>query len=404
MLNWFKSKFRSPQAKVALAPRHNARPVQPPRPTSPPPAVHQATVDEVLGLGKNPRFDAAIDDVEYEDLQVLCRRGDEEIPLANPSRAFYFGDRPLYSQEAQRFDASLKAQVLNTDTFPDNSKVFDELKRACDRGFVIPFVGAGMSRAAGLPDWREYLLGKCAAAGIDQAAMRSRLDGGEYEQVMTEIVEKLTTSVFERDFERDFVTPEEIKGPVMLLPALFDCTVVTTNFDRVLERVYEDEGRAFSEKCSGRGRTDAFFRAIPAGDRHLLKLHGNIDTPGERILSRAEYEAAYGNPDPSANDQGNINMNSPLPRILDRLFSSYSLLFLGCSLTADRTIQTFMRVVANRTAQTMPRHYALLSAPDDPNKRRLLDQRLADANITPLWYPSGQHQNAGEILELLSSR
>ncbi|MDX2148500.1 MAG: hypothetical protein SFZ23_13355 [Planctomycetota bacterium] len=87
------------------------------------------------------------------------------------------------------------------------------------------------------------------------------------------------TRVFERDFELDFKAPEEIPGPVALLPALFDCTVVTTDSDRVLERVYKDEGRACSEKCIGRGRTDAMVRAIPAGDRHLLKLHGNIDTP-----------------------------------------------------------------------------------------------------------------------------
>ncbi len=97
-------------------------------------------------------------------------------------------------------------------------------------------------------------------------------------------------------------------------------------------------------------------------------------------------------------------MNFPLPKILDRLFSSYSLLFLGCSLTADRTIQTFIRVVSNRTAQTLPRHYALLPAPDDGNKRRALDQRLADANITPIWYPQGEHERVGEVLELLIVR
>lgn len=368
---------------------------------------HEATLDELAGVGRNPRFDSVVDDEDDERVEVVCRRlnpnstGDHdkhiEVPLAKPSRAFYFGDRNLYEQEVKRYAGEEKQRILSNDEFPDNCKVFDELKRACDRGFVIPFVGAGMSRSAGLPDWRSYLLSKCAAAGIDQVAMESRLDAGEYEQVMTEIVGRLTTSVFERDFERDFVAPEEVRGPLTLLPALFDCTVVTTNFDRVLERVYEDEGRAFSEKCSGRGRTDAFFRAIPAGDRHLLKLHGNVDTPSERILSREEYDTAYGN-------TGDINMTFPLPKILDRLFSSYSLLFLGCSLTADRTIQTLMRVVSDRTPQTLPRHYALLSAPSAAEKRRILDRRLADANITPLWYPDGQHGSVVEVLELLSSR
>ena len=162
----------------------------------------------------------------------------------------------------------------------------------------------------------------------------------------------------------------------------------------MLEKVYENGARPFSEKCNGRGTTHAFFRAIPAGERHLLKLHGNIDNPTERILNQAEYDTAYGN-------VGDINMNFPLPRILDRLFSSYSLLFLGCSLTADRTVQTFMRVVANRTAQTLPRHYALLSAPNDAGTLRELNQRLADANITPLWYPHGEHERVEEILQLL---
>jgi hypothetical protein len=69
---------------------------------------HAATLDELAGIGKNRRFDEVIDDRENEEIQVICRRGEEEIPLAKPSRAFYFGDRTLYDQEAERFDLTTK--------------------------------------------------------------------------------------------------------------------------------------------------------------------------------------------------------------------------------------------------------------------------------------------------------
>lgn len=356
---------------------------------------HEATLEELAGLGKNHRFDEVIDDEDNENVQVVCRRGGEEIPLAKPSRAFYFGDRNLYDQEAKRFDQDEKASILNTDQFRNNLQVFEELKRSCQRGFVIPFVGAGMSKSAGLPDWKEYLLSLCDEADMSQDATRERLDvQGDYEGTMNDIVQRLTINHFERDFERSFVLPEEIAGAVTLLPRLFDCSVITTNFDRVLERVYENEGKTFVEKVTGRGQANAFFRAIPAGDRYLLKLHGNIDNAAERVLSQDEYDIAYGN-------AGDINMTFPLPRLLKRLFTSYSFLFLGCSLSADRTLQTFMRVAGDEGIDSLPHHYAILASPVDTERKRTIDQRLADAHITPLWYPEGEHEHVQYILELL---
>jgi hypothetical protein len=362
----------------------------------PPPAFdHEATLEELAGVGKNRRFDEVIDDEENEEIQVICRHGGEEIPLARPSRAFYFGDRNLYDQEAKRFDQEAKARILNTDQFRNNLQVFEELKRSCQRGFVIPFVGAGMSKSAGLLDWKEYLLGLCDDAGLSQDAIRERLEvQSDYEGATNEIVQRLTLNRFERDFERSFRIPDEIGGAVTLLPKLFDCSVITTNFDRVLERVYENDAKAFEEKVTGRGRANAFFRAIPAGQRYLLKLHGNIDSAAERVLNQEEYAAAYGN-------EGDINMTFPLPRLLKRLFTSYSFLFLGCSLSADRTIQTFMRVAGEEGTDSLPYHYAILASPVDGERKRAIDQRLADAHITPLWYPEGEHEHVEQILELL---
>lgn len=355
----------------------------------------EATLEELAGVGKNRRFDEVIDDEDFADIQVICKRGDEEIPLARPSRAFYFGDRNLYDQEARRFDQEEKARILNTDQYRGNLQVFEELKRACQRGFVIPFVGAGMSKSAGLPEWKEYLLGLCDDAALSRDTIQKRLETqSDYEGAMNDIVQRLTLNRFERDFARSFQVPETITGAVTLLPKLFDCSAITTNFDRVLEQVYSREGKPFAEKVTGRGKANAFFRAIPAGERYLLKLHGNIDNATERVLNQAEYREAYG-------QDADVNMSFPLPKVLSRLFTSYSFLFLGCSLSADRTIQTFIRVAGELGLDGLPHHYALLACPSDPEKKRVLDQRLADAHITPLWYPDGEHEHVEQILELL---
>lgn len=355
----------------------------------------EATVEEIAGVGRHPRFDAVIDDTEDESIEVICKRGGEELPLANPARAFYFGDRVLYDQEARRFELGEKQQILNTDTFHRNERCFDELKRACQRGFVVPFIGAGMSKSAGCPEWKEYLLNLCSDARLDRDVMRARLeDNGDYEGVIEEVINRLTVNRFERDFERDFRTPDSVTGAVTLLPKIFDCSAITTNFDRVLEKVYENAGKAFVEKVAGRARANAFYRAVPAGERYLLKLHGNLDNAAERVLNRAEYEAAYGN-------DGNIHFDCPLPKLLRRLFTSYSFLFLGCSLSADRTIQTFMRVAQLEGQDNLPHHYAILASPEAPDRKQAIEQRLADAHISPIWFPEGEFQYIEDILQLL---
>jgi hypothetical protein len=57
-----------------------------------PPFDLNATLDEFAGVGENRRFDQKIDDAEAEEIHVIYKRGDKELPLAKPSRAVYFGE------------------------------------------------------------------------------------------------------------------------------------------------------------------------------------------------------------------------------------------------------------------------------------------------------------------------
>ena len=56
-----------------------------------------ATLDELAGVGRNRRFDEVIDEGDNENIEVICRRGGEEIP---------------YDQEAKRYDNYEKAPIL----------------------------------------------------------------------------------------------------------------------------------------------------------------------------------------------------------------------------------------------------------------------------------------------------
>jgi SIR2-like protein len=80
---------------------------------------------------------------------------------------------------------------------------------------------------------------------------------------------------------------------------------------------------------------------------------------------------------------------------------SYSFLFLGCSLARDRTVSTFMKV-AQEVGGDLPHHYAIFECPDDPEAKRVIDERLARCHLTPLWFPEGEYNYVESILELLA--
>jgi hypothetical protein len=360
-----------------------------------PPFDPDATLEEFAGVGKNRRFDQKIDDDEDDEIQVIYKRGDTELPLAKPSRAVYFGDRVIYDQEATLFDEAERAAILNSQDYARNDQVFGELRRSCRHGIVIPFIGAGMSVSAGCKSWRQYLLDLAGEASLDVDAVTARLDdNADHEGVTEDVIEALGQERFERDFERDFNDINLAESAVALLPSLFSRCAVTTNFDRVAEEAWSIAGVPFREKIFGRGNNSAFFRAIASGDHYILKLHGNLTSPAERVLRRTEYDAAYGG-------DGNIHFRCALPKLLKRLYMSYSFLFLGCSLAADRTMQTLLKVAQQEGGDNLPHHYAILAAPSDAERRRIIDERLADAHITPLWYPDGEHEYVEEILRLL---
>jgi hypothetical protein len=83
-----------------------------------------------------------------------------------------------------------------------------------------------------------------------------------------------------------------------------------------------------------------------------------------------------------------------------RVFASFSILFLGCSLIADRYLNC-LKEVFGKNKDSLPDHFAILTAPENEQELRERDRFLASHGISPIWYSEGDWAAPAEILQRL---
>jgi hypothetical protein len=317
----------------------------------------------------------------------------------HPSILLYRTDPDAYRVRLQQWEARQRRgletrvrRILSHDG--QNEARFNQLSRQVEGGHVVPFVGAGLSIPCGKKSWNDFLLATARRAEMDENAVSERLRGGDHERVTDEIVAILRDEVFNEQVENEYGEPSALRGAIVHLPGLHPPQIVTTNFDSLVEDSITSAGMPpFTTAMGVQSRT--LLQAFARGERVLLKLHGDARDLASRILTRGEYDGAYGK---------TLDFKKPLPNALDVVYSSRSFLFLGCSLNQDRTMQCFRRIRQRRKELQIPKHYAILEAPVDTRARLEREQFLAERNIFPIWYPRGEHDSVEDLLRLLALR
>ena len=287
-----------------------------------------------------------------------------------------------------------------------NRERFNDLKRKLDT--IIPFVGAGLSAPFGFPQWKEFLLDCCENDDVMKEKIKEILgkkDKERYELAASYLANKLGMDCFQQKvckaFDKDI--PLLSESPIMLFRSLFKQSIITTNFDHVIENLTNYKTVLISQKKE--------FSEILRGTtpKVVLKLHGDVKNIENIILTKEQYDQSYLE-DPEFQEK------------FANLLMCKTFLFLGCSLDQDRTMEFMSRAKSLENTRYV-KNYAFMASPafrfqsikekteEIQNEENLakqeekeIEERLGKVNILPIWYPEKEYQWIWEYLNWLQRK
>lgn len=341
-------------------------------------------VEEALqaAYSSNQEFNAALDEVEPLSFKSL--RDPEHQYLVKVSDYLYWAERDAYLDELDHWEGQRQVDQHEAATAfikdSDQQAVFLDLVDAIRFGRIAPFVGAGLSRPCGYPMWGESLR-KIAQKlnGLDVQDIEPLMEQYDYLQA-AQVLHDAAAQQVQHFIKTEFRQRGAITGPATLLTDLANGCIVTTNFDTVIEDLFRDLGQPLDGYMHGTQAGNNFVQRLLRGERCILKLHGDAGQANTHVFTQVQYEKAYGGTEGEP-----LAFQNQLPRALRQIFISHSLLFLGCSLEQDKTLDLFKSVV-EEGAFEIPDHFALLNKPATPQECARKEDRLLQLRIRPLWY------------------
>ena len=315
-----------------------------------------------------------------------------EVGLSSPSKAFYAGDKEAYEQALKAFRVVRRHEALSlqylTDEFGSvdglhwyerNEQRLNQLIERLADEMVVPVIGAGLSVGGGFPTWANHLRQQGRTAGISECQIEDWLASGDFEQIISNIEKMHGRDAFAQEIRDVFGRRGSIQAITLLISSIFKDTLITTNYDQLLEQSF-DTG-AGSEIQVVNGVTS--MEPPDPTKTTIIKMHGDIKTPTNCILGKAQYDLAYG--------EDQLDLDRAIPKMLRYYFTNNSLLFIGCSLNNDRTIQVFRQVKAEAGDFSFPQHFCIEQTPDDIKSLIARNSELARLGITAIWYPKTLH-------------
>jgi hypothetical protein len=248
---------------------------------------------------------------------------------------------------------------------------------------VVPFIGAGISVGAGLPDWEQLLrelLGYAnqhGLSGADGAQIEEALATRQFELAAEGLVKRLGPHFSDGmalALRKPNVAPTTVH---QLLARVKWPAVITTNYDDLLPNVLQTSRTLTWKDDSELGA------ALRRGESHLLLAHGCLDRPETIVLTVAHYRECL--------------RHAAYRTYLKVMCTQYTLLFLGFSFT-DRDVQGLLEDFRHEFGHAEIPHFALTQ--EDQVGQLRADNLRTNFNIqvVPYQTENGQHSAVERIL------
>ena len=227
---------------------------------------------------------------------------------------------------------------------------------------VVPFVGAGFSKNADIPDgiamsdWNE--LGKIVASELpDYQFEGNAIDAFSYYETLysrSKLVELLM-----RELHISEIKPGET---IDAFCNLFSGTICTTNWDFLLEESMTLMHKPFSTVV-----TEDRLSVDPQLDCKILKLHGDFNHPNKMVITENDYDMF-------------LDRNPLFSTYVSNLFISNTMLLIGYSLD-DNDFRSIWKVINSRLGAMAQPAYVLLVNPSQEQVYRFQRRNIRVINL-----------------------